>query len=218
MKRTICLILGVASLALGVYLFWGTMVLLVVPRTFKSTAKLLVRYTLPTPSGWSVESDIQRLQSRPMLYQVITNLDLAGRWGERYKEGALRMDTTYALLLAHLDIQRLTNSNIIEIRACSDDPNEAAAIANAITQIALTQLHRHEYRRSEDGTVTTTTDAYILYTLAQKATASPLPIRPSRFQKFAYPISGFAAVIVGIVLLICAAMIPKRTNPPALHS
>lgn len=210
MKRTVCLILGVASLAVGVYLFWGTMILLVAPRKFESTAKLLVRSALPPAPGWSVESDIQRLQSRLMLYQVITNLDLARRWGERYKGGALRMDTTYALLLAHLDIQRLTNSNIIGIHARSDDPNEAAAIANAVAHIAMTQL--------ADPTASTSTAKEVVYSLVETATASPKPVRPSRLKRTAFPVGGFFAVVSGIVLLLRAAMIPKRSGPPALHS
>jgi capsular polysaccharide biosynthesis protein len=210
MKRTICLILGVASLGLGVYLLWGTMVLLVVPRKFESTAKLLMRSALPPNPGWSVESDIERLQSRPMLYQVITNLDLARRWGERYKEGALRMDTTYALLHAHLDIQRLTNSNIVEIHARSDDPNEAAAIANAVAHIAITRL--------ADPVASTSTAKEVVYSLVKTGTATPKPVHPSRLKRTAFPIGGFCSVIGGIVLLLCATMIPKRPSPPPLRS
>lgn len=209
-KRTICLILGVASFGFAAFLFWSTLVQQIVPRTFESTAKILVRGPNPNSAGWSIESDIQLLQSAATLSQVITNLDLAKRWGEKYKEDALRLDTTRLLLQRQLNILSPENTRIIEIRAQSDDPYEAMAIANAIAKTGMKQLSNLE---SEEGTIKTNRLALI-------AEAKPglRPVRPSRFQKIAHPIGGFAAIIAGVAFLLWASMIPKRPSPPPTPS
>ncbi len=210
MKRTIYFTLGFALLGLAAFLFWSTMRLLVFPPVFESTARILVGAPSPTPPAWSIESDTRSLQSIGVLSHVITNLDLARRWGEMYKDGPLRIDTTYAILRSRLEIKGLENSNIIEIRARSGEPNEAAAIANAIAKIGTQRLPNLD---AAEGTTKTNR-----VTLIEEAVPELRPISPNRLQKLAFPISGCTAIIFGVAFLIRASMVPKRRSRPPLRS
>ena len=127
-----------------------------------------------------------------------------------YKEGPLRIDTTYAILRSRLEIKGLENSNIIEIRARSGEPNEAAAIANAIAKTGTQRLPNLD---AAEGTTKTNR-----LTLIEEAMPDLRPISPNRLQKLAFPISGCTAIIFGVAFLIRASMVPKRRSPPPLRS
>jgi succinoglycan biosynthesis transport protein ExoP len=129
-----------------------TLVTFILPPTFASTARISVQrdttdvqgVNLGQGSGQSysvydfafwIQTEFEKIQSKMILYPVITNLDLNIKWGEKYKEGALRMDTTFAMLKRKIDITQSPRTSLIEIKAFSDDPNEAAAIANRIADV-----------------------------------------------------------------------------------
>lgn len=102
-------------------LFWSTIASPLFPPVFESTARILVGAPSPTPPAWSIRSDTRSLQWIRALSHVITNLDLARRWGEMYKEGPLRIDTTYAILRSRLEIKGLENSSTSGLRARSGE-------------------------------------------------------------------------------------------------
>jgi len=129
-----------------------TLVTFILPPTFASTARISVQrdttdvqgVNLGQGSGQSysvydfafwIQTEFEKIQSKMILYPVITKLDLHIKWGEKYKEGALRMDTTFAMLKRKIDVTQSPRTSLIEIKAFSDDPNEAAAIANRIADV-----------------------------------------------------------------------------------
>jgi len=124
-----------------------TVVTFILPPTFASTARIQVNKDstdidgITKVQGYSpfdpywIQTEFEKIQSKMILYQVISNLDLNITWGEKYKEGALRTDMTYALLKRSIDVQQSRNTSLIEIKAFSDDPNEASSIANKIADV-----------------------------------------------------------------------------------
>jgi capsular exopolysaccharide synthesis family protein len=82
-----------------------------------------------------IQTEFEKIQSKMILYPVISNLDLTVEWGKRYKEGALPLDMTYKILRREVDVTQSRNTSLIEIKAFSQDPNEAAAIANNIADV-----------------------------------------------------------------------------------
>jgi capsular exopolysaccharide synthesis family protein len=124
-----------------------TLVTFILPPTFASTARISVQKDAPDIAGigggqsysmfdpYWVQTEFEKIQSKIILYQVISNLNLNATWGEKYKEGALRPDLTYKLLKRAIDVNQSRNTSLIEIKAFSDDPNEAAAIANMIAEV-----------------------------------------------------------------------------------
>ena len=76
-----------------------------------------------------VQTEFEKIQSKLILYPVITNLDLNRKWGEKYKEGELHTDLTYKLLKRAIDVSQARNTTLIEIKSFSDAPDEAAQTA-----------------------------------------------------------------------------------------
>jgi len=124
-----------------------TLVTFILPPKFASTARISVQKDAPDIRGiensqiynqfdpfW-VQTEFEKIQSKSILYSVISNLDLHVEWGKKYKEGPLRLDTTYKLLKNNIEVDQSRGTSLIEIKAFSDDPNEAAAIANQIADV-----------------------------------------------------------------------------------
>ncbi len=129
-----------------------TLVTFILPPTYSSTARISVQrdttdiagvnlgqgagqsYSVYDFAFW-IQTEFEKIQSKMILYPVITNLDLHIKWGEKYKEGALRLDTTFAMLKRQIDVNQSPRTSLIEIKAFSEDPNEAAAIANRIAEV-----------------------------------------------------------------------------------
>src|SRR5688572_24528171 len=84
-----------------------TLVTFILPPKFASTARISVQKDAPDIAGiggnqsynvfdpYWVQTEFEKIQSKSILYQVISNLDLNIKWGEKYKEGPLRPDLTY---------------------------------------------------------------------------------------------------------------------------
>ena len=80
-----------------------------------------------------VQTEFEKIQSKLILYPVITNLNLSRKWAAKFKEeGELRTDITYLILKGSINVQQERNTSLIEIEAESEDPTEAALIANEI--------------------------------------------------------------------------------------
>jgi uncharacterized protein involved in exopolysaccharide biosynthesis len=125
-----------------------------VPESYAGTARIKVApdpadvaATERSPSASSPsdpdpgQPEVETIQSGPVLDKVIQALDLNTVWGKRYAGGAkLETAETLALLKGRLDLRPVRGTSLIEIRAFSENPDEAANIANAIAEAY------HEYR------------------------------------------------------------------------
>jgi len=76
------------------------------------------------------------IRSEAILRPVIVDLDLNRRWGKRYSNGsddtAISTQQTLALLKARIEVRRVPDTCLIEIRVQSDTAEEAARLANAL--------------------------------------------------------------------------------------
>src|SRR5437867_7083970 len=122
-----------------------TLVTFILPESFASMVRMKVeKDTLDVPglggerayTGFDpywVQDQFETIQSKAILYQVITNLSLNHSWAQKYKEETdLRTEVTYLLLKSKIDVRQARNTSLIEVKVYSDDKNEAAAIANEI--------------------------------------------------------------------------------------
>jgi uncharacterized protein involved in exopolysaccharide biosynthesis len=81
------------------------------------------------------QTEFEKLQSKSVLYSVIDKLNLADRWAQRRElPGKLSQEEVYQILRRSLVFRQYRNTSLIEIRALSEDREEAAQIANAIAQ------------------------------------------------------------------------------------
>jgi len=124
-----------------------TVVTFILPKTYASTVRMKVEKDTPDVAGISgerislgfdpywIQTEFEKIQSKSIIYPVITNLNLNHRWAEKFKEETdLRTDLTYELMKGKIDVRQARNTALIEIRAMSDDNKEAAEIANAIAE------------------------------------------------------------------------------------
>lgn len=147
---------GVGLLVLSAALLAGSLIQHIMPPVYQSVARVLVKEEgadfgslYPKPS---FQQKIERFQSKFLLCQVITNLDLNQKWGAKFMQGTFPIETTYEMLKTQLRIGLASKSStIIEVRVRSDDPVEAAAIANEIAKVRLDQLAAMERYMSEKG-------------------------------------------------------------------
>jgi succinoglycan biosynthesis transport protein ExoP len=135
-----------------------TLVTFVLPESFASTVRMKVEKDAPdvgTLSGdrvaagfdpYWVQDQFETIQSKSILYTVITNLNLNKRWAEKLKEETdLRTEMTYLMLKNKIDVRQTRSTSLIEVKVFSDDRNEAAVIANEIA--AVYRDHRKNQRQ-----------------------------------------------------------------------
>ncbi len=150
------------------------LVTFILPPTYASTARISVQRDTPDIAGvnlgqgggetfsmydfafW-IQTEFEKIQSKVILYQVITNLNLQTTWGEKYKLGFLPMDQTYRILKGQIDVNQTPRTSLIEIKAYSEDYNEAAAIANRITEVYRESRTNYWLEMSSKGLAALTT-------------------------------------------------------------
>src|SRR5882672_230901 len=128
-----------------------TLVTFILPPTYASTTRISVQKDSTDIAGvgvngmssqvygsfdpYWIQTEFEKIQSKMILHPVISNLDLTVEWGKRYKEAVLPLDLTYRTLRREIDVTQSRNTSLIEIKAFSPDPNEAAAICNNIVDV-----------------------------------------------------------------------------------
>lgn len=95
----------------------------------------------PTMEGMDplfLQTEFEIIQSKKILYPVIQKLNLVTTWAERFgaEPGALTEDQVYMTLTrgGMLQVRPFRNTKLIEIVVSSQDPTEAAKIANAVAK------------------------------------------------------------------------------------
>ena len=90
-----------------------------------------------------VQDQFETIQSKVVLYNVISNLNLTKKWAPKFKENELPLDLTFQLLHGQIDVRQSRNTSLIEIHAFSEDKREARDLANEIAKVY------REYRLNE---------------------------------------------------------------------
>jgi predicted Ser/Thr protein kinase len=112
----------------------ATVVTMLLPAVYVATAR--VRLTGPeSVDPYHLQTEVEIIQSQPVLEPVAASLNLSQRWGQKFAGGAaLSDDQTVALMKRMIDVRPIRNTALVEIGVHSDSPAEAAEIANKITE------------------------------------------------------------------------------------
>lgn len=124
----------------------GTVYTLVLPSIYASSVRISVSEDVPeiapfaaqqsyysTYNPYFLRTQFEILQSKPILYEVISRLNLQREWG---KEGeTLPRDTALKILQNSIDVFQQRDTTLIVISVKRDDPDEAAKIANELAQV-----------------------------------------------------------------------------------
>jgi len=102
---------------------------LTIPESYRAAARLM----LVAREGNKDLDFSQLICSRTILDKAAEDLDLATVWGQRYFHGEHIIETEVLEILRHrLSISSVDKTSEIQIECYSDDPVEAAQIANAV--------------------------------------------------------------------------------------
>ena len=148
---------GLALLGVGLVLIILGVRMLLSPGGYQSTARIRVARdatdigALRNQPGvvaydpFFLQTEFEVIQSEAVLGKVIEALDLNRAWGKKYAAGnPLKTSETMALLKGRIDLRPVRDTMLVEIRAFSDQAEEAARIANAIAEAY--QAYRLEQR------------------------------------------------------------------------
>lgn len=140
-----------------------TLVTFMLPETYSSMVRIRVEKdsldvggigernpTAPNYDPFWVQDQFETIQSKVILYNVVSNLSLNRKWAPKFKEIELPLDLTFQLLRSQIDVRQSRNTSLIEIHAFSEDKKEAATIANEIARV-YRQHRLDEWRQRSAG-------------------------------------------------------------------
>lgn len=144
-----------------------TIVTFLLPKSYSSMVKISVEQDMPdvdaggrgfmpgyrpTPDPFFLQTEFQRIQSKPVLYRVIEELKLQEQWGRKYKQpGPLSRERTFAILKGSFAVNQSQNTTLVEIKAYSDNKDEAATIANTIAETYKSERARRHDELVKNG-------------------------------------------------------------------
>jgi uncharacterized protein involved in exopolysaccharide biosynthesis len=143
----------------------STLVTFIMPESYSSTARVILhqdatelarkaRPSDPSPvyDPYFIQTEFELIQSEMILGKVISDLDLNKVWGKKYANGGpLKTSETVALLKSRMDLRQVDlrpvrNTSLIEIRVFSDQPAEAAKLANAVAVAFQDYRQKQQHR------------------------------------------------------------------------
>lgn len=121
---------------------WSSMVRIAVEKDISDINPFGIAQNNPNYDPFFVQTEFEKIRSRKVLYEVIEELNLNQKWGERDNNNVpLKTSETFDLLYGRIDVRQTRNTSLIEIRVYSkakapEDPaKEAAEIANKIAEV-----------------------------------------------------------------------------------
>lgn len=180
----------------------STLITFIMPESYSSTARI--------KPGWSVndragQAEFEAILSDAVLGKVIDALDLNQAWGKKHTGGPpLGTSETLALLKGRINLRPVRTTDLIEIRAFSEDAPEAAKLANAIADT---------YREDRSSAFSVE--------IVDRALPGLRPVRPNKPLNIALGIIGgmFLALAAGAAMAGIAAWLGRGSRgtgaPPA---
>jgi capsular exopolysaccharide synthesis family protein len=125
----------------------ATVVTLMYPESFASSARITVEQEHPDIGSlgamqvgnnydpYFLLTEFETIKSHAVLSKVIDALDLKDKWGKKYNTGQPMAENDVETMIKNrLDLRSVRNTKFIEIKAYSDNPEEAANLANQVAQ------------------------------------------------------------------------------------
>ena len=126
----------------------ATVVTLMYPESFASSASIQVEQEHPDIGGLGTMGNLQAgydpyflltefetIQSQAVLTRVIEGMDLKNKWGKKYNNGApMNESDVIDMIKGRMELRNIRNTKFIEIKAYSDNAQEACDLANQIAK------------------------------------------------------------------------------------
>jgi capsular exopolysaccharide synthesis family protein len=126
-----------------------TAVTFILPESYSSTVRIEVGKDNPdiapilygvqtqnTFDPYFIQTEFEKIKSKLVLDDVISELQLADLWSKRYgAEGKLKTPEIRQILQKQIDVRQTRNTSLIEIRVYDEDRELAAKIANKVAEV-----------------------------------------------------------------------------------
>ena len=116
----------------------ATAVTFILPESFASTARVKVDNAISTTNQYDpyfIQTEFEVIQSQVVLEPAIAKLNLNVEWGKKYFNGeTLKTSEAFEFLKGRLSLAPVRGTKLVAITVYSDNPREAAQIANAIAE------------------------------------------------------------------------------------
>ena len=205
MKKSGLLVIGIVLVAIApLVVLTNTVYTLMLPNIYESNGLIAVQAMgaqgvcdAPCPhcsleSSSFLKTQVEMIQTKPILYEVIKRLNLQSEWG--WGGELLPRRVARKILQNSLSVHRYRDTSLIEISVKRDNPDEAALIANE-----LAAVYRDSRRALQENGAA---DSVEMIDLAEP---SRHPISPNLFLNVLLSV-GVALVmaVVGVVLIVTA--------------
>jgi len=150
-------LLGLCAILVGLVLVVVGLRLLLEPNEYRATVKIMIRPQYPPGSPvpyqpYFLETELNIIRGGAVLSNVVKALNLNEEWGKRYPNGgAFSTEETVNLLRRRIVIDADGGTELIEISARDNGPDEAARIANAIVEAYKNYRMDLDRREMETG-------------------------------------------------------------------
>jgi len=156
-------------------------------------------WAFTSPQSRAIQAELTSIESPEILRGVIDELDLEKVWAERvfHRSDPLTADEAVHYLTSHLRPKFKHDSHAVEVTALSDDPKEAAQIANEVVE--LYKVSRAELAREEalaPGDTPTLPPGTVKIT--GHANVPSEPTSPNK--RFCYAIAAGFAAMLGVMI------------------
>jgi capsular polysaccharide biosynthesis protein len=182
-----------------VFLFvLGTVALVtfIYPETFASAARVEVPATHASSPG----SEALVVSSTVVLEKTVQALNLQAVWGKKYNNGRLLWASDcIAMLKSRLEVSTVTpDGHWLEIRAFSDNPEEAARLANGVADsyYAYREEQDHKAREAIEESPFMISDPMVRVT--DHAIPNYQPVRPNKALNLS--VGAFIGILAGAIV------------------
>ena len=160
-------ILGFMLLLGGLALSGTGLWLLLSPAQYQAMARIKLEPDTGGDDGngqgmydpYFIQTELEIIQSPLVLSDVVKSLNLNVEWGKKYGEGSpLETAKIIKLLRSQITLDPIRNTMLLDINFFSDDPNEAARIANAIAK-AYSDYRVERHKQVTQGGIQVLTEA-----------------------------------------------------------
>jgi uncharacterized protein involved in exopolysaccharide biosynthesis len=135
---------GVVVLLVGAVASGAGLIMLADPDTYQAVARTKVDPPV-FPGPYFIQTEFEFIWSDHVLGKVIEKLNLTELWGKRRAQRSnLAKAEAIGLLKRQMDLRIVPNTEVIEIIVRSNEPVEAAKIANTIAEVF------RDFRRDEN--------------------------------------------------------------------
>jgi hypothetical protein len=185
-----------------------TLFTFVQPSTFSSIAELRLQgddSRIFYPNFLNTECAV--IESDLVLSKVVQTLDLGSRWARKFGGGG-RLNTTECaqILKSHLSVTPRRGTSVLEISMLSDDPREAAELANAVARAAQ-ELYEKGWRDMPNN-------GSVHYAeIMRPAIINRDPVRPKKALMIAG--SFWFGAWLALIVATCVTWLGFKFKPPA---